>query len=108
MKPLLVAFFVLSHLVPAAAQAADPEGEWHMAARDYGNTRFSPLGEITPANLPKLSLAFTFSTGVLRGHEAAPVVADNTMFIVTPYPAPLLHDALFHAPPPPRSRSTVV
>ena len=66
--------------------SAEPDGDWRMAARDYGNTRFSPLGEITPANLNKLSLAFTFSTGVLRGHEAAPVVADNTMFIVTPYP----------------------
>ncbi|THC43277.1 methanol/ethanol family PQQ-dependent dehydrogenase [Massilia sp. Mn16-1_5] len=86
MKPFLAAVFLVSNLMPAPVPAAEPEGEWHMAARDYGNTRFSPLGEITPANLPKLSLAFTFSTGVLRGHEAAPVVADNTMFIVTPYP----------------------
>jgi PQQ-dependent dehydrogenase (methanol/ethanol family) len=85
MKASLAALTLLAGAaVPVLA--AEPDGEWRMAAHDYGNTRFSPLGEITPANLPKLSLAFTFSTGVLRGHEAAPVVADNTMFIVTPYP----------------------
>jgi lanthanide-dependent methanol dehydrogenase len=27
-----------------------------------------------------------FSTGVVRGHEAAPIVAESTMFIVGPYP----------------------
>jgi PQQ-dependent dehydrogenase (methanol/ethanol family) len=85
MKVYLAALSVLSGLaIPGIA--AEPDGDWRMAAHDYANTRFSPLGEITSANLPKLSLAFTFSTGVLRGHEAAPVVADNTMFIVTPYP----------------------
>ena len=34
----------------------------------------------------RLTAAFTFSTGVVRGHEAAPIVADDTMYIVTPYP----------------------
>jgi PQQ-dependent dehydrogenase (methanol/ethanol family) len=91
MKASLAALTLLAGIAAPAlaaepATASAPDGDWHMAARDYANTRFSPLGEITPANLPKLSLAFTFSTGVLRGHEAAPVVAENTMFIVTPYP----------------------
>jgi PQQ-dependent dehydrogenase (methanol/ethanol family) len=57
-----------------------------MAAHDYAGTRFSPLDQIDTGNVGKLTLAFTFSTGVLRGHEAAPIVADNTMFIVTPFP----------------------
>ena len=70
------------------AWAATPgdAGDWPMAAHDYASTRFSPLAEITPANAPSLKLAFTFSTGVVRGHEAAPLVVGNTMFIVTPYP----------------------
>jgi PQQ-dependent dehydrogenase (methanol/ethanol family) len=71
---------------PAAAQSGDAGGDWPMAARDYANTRFSPLEQITAANASTLRLAFTFSTGVLRGHEAAPIVANDTMFIVTPYP----------------------
>jgi len=57
-----------------------------MPARDYQNTRFSPLDQINASNVGTLKLAWTFSTGVLRGHEAAPIVADNTLYIVTPYP----------------------
>ncbi|TMH36726.1 MAG: PQQ-dependent dehydrogenase, methanol/ethanol family, partial [Betaproteobacteria bacterium] len=57
-----------------------------MPARDYASTRYAPLPEITRANVGSLKLAFTFSTGVLRGHEAAPIVAAGLMYIVTPYP----------------------
>src|SRR3954468_15591195 len=73
--------------LPALAQSKPSAGaEWPLAGKDYANTRFSELGEITPANVKNLKLAFTFSTGVVRGHEAAPVVVGNTMYIVTPYP----------------------
>ncbi|HEY2558976.1 MAG TPA: methanol/ethanol family PQQ-dependent dehydrogenase [Caldimonas sp.] len=61
-------------------------GDWPMAARDYANTRFSPLADIAASNVAALKLAFTFSTGVLRGHEAAPIVVGDSMYIVTPYP----------------------
>ena len=57
-----------------------------MAGKDYANTRYSDLGQITAGNVKNLRLAFTFSTGVVRGHEAAPVVVGGTMYIVTPYP----------------------
>jgi len=68
----------------SAQQPAD--GEWPMAARDHANTRYSPLGEITPANVAGLTLVFSFSMGVERGQEAAPVVVGNTMYVVAPYP----------------------
>jgi lanthanide-dependent methanol dehydrogenase len=70
----------------AAGAAAVSDGEWPMAARDFANTRFSPLADITPANAKQLKEVFNFSTGVVRGHEAAPVVVGDTMYIVTPYP----------------------
>ena len=71
----------------AGASAQQPaDGEWPMAARDYANTRYSPLGEITPANVTGLKLVFSFSMGVERGQEAAPVVVGNTMYVVAPYP----------------------
>jgi PQQ-dependent dehydrogenase (methanol/ethanol family) len=70
----------------ASAAAASDAGDWPMAAHDYASTRYSPLAEITAANAATLRLAFTFSTGVVRGHEAAPLVVGNTMFLVTPYP----------------------
>jgi PQQ-dependent dehydrogenase (methanol/ethanol family) len=73
--------------VVASAQPAPAAGaEWPMAGKDYANTRYSELVQITAANVKTLKLAFTFSTGVVRGHEAAPVVVGNTMYIVTPYP----------------------
>ena len=66
--------------------AAADDGQWVMAAKDYANTRFSGLGEITAANVRNLRVAWTFSPGVMRGHEAAPLVVDSTMYLVTPYP----------------------
>ena len=79
--PLLCAIAGLAH-----SQDPRKDGEWPMAARDYANTRYSPLADITPANAAQLKPVITFSTGVLRGHEAAPLVVGNTMFLVTPYP----------------------
>ncbi|HEY0335229.1 MAG TPA: methanol/ethanol family PQQ-dependent dehydrogenase [Stenotrophomonas sp.] len=74
----------LSAATPAGP--ASPPGEWPMATLDYANTRFSPLGEIDRQNVSQLKVAFTFSTGVDRGQEAAPIVVDDTMYLVTPYP----------------------
>lgn len=57
-----------------------------MAAKNYQNTRFSGLDEINAENVKNLKVAWTFSTGVNRGQEAAPIVVGDTMYVVTPYP----------------------
>lgn len=62
------------------------DGQWQMPAKNYASTRFSGLSEINTGNVNNLKVAWTFSTGVVRGHEAAPIVVNNTMYIVTPYP----------------------
>ena len=62
------------------------DGEWSMPARDYANSRYSGLAQITPDNAKNLHVSWTFSTGVLRGHEGQPLVVGNTMYLVTPYP----------------------
>ncbi|HEX4330525.1 MAG TPA: methanol/ethanol family PQQ-dependent dehydrogenase [Usitatibacter sp.] len=72
--------------VALAAPPPDEAAGWPMAAHDYANTRFSPLSDIDTSNAKELKLAFTFSTGVVRGHEAAPIVAGGLMYVVTPYP----------------------
>ena len=79
---------IATALLGAAAHATEPadDGEWRMAGKDYANTRYSALDQIKAGNVATLKLAFTFSTGVTRGHEAAPIVAGNTMYIVTPFP----------------------
>ncbi|TNC05234.1 PQQ-dependent dehydrogenase, methanol/ethanol family [Methylobacterium terricola] len=53
---------------------------------DYANTRFSGLDRITPENVGRLTVAWTYSTGVLRGHEGAPLVVGHIMFVHTPFP----------------------
>jgi len=57
-----------------------------MPAKNYASTRFSTLDQINADNVARLHLAWTFSTGLTRGHEAAPLVVNNTMYIVTPWP----------------------
>ncbi len=64
----------------------DPPGEWRSQARDYANTRYSALHQIDTGNAAKLRIAWTFSDGTENGHEAAPLVVDNTMYVVTPFP----------------------
>jgi lanthanide-dependent methanol dehydrogenase len=57
-----------------------------MPAKDYAATRYSGLRRITAANVARLRPVWTFSTGVLGGHEGQPLVVDHTLFVVTPYP----------------------
>jgi lanthanide-dependent methanol dehydrogenase len=60
--------------------------QWVRPAKDYASTRYSTLNEINGSNVKNLKLTFTFSTGLEHGHEAAPLVVNNTMYIVTPWP----------------------
>jgi len=70
----------------ASATISPEDGQWAFPAKDYASTRFSGLDQININNVKNLKLAWSFSTGVLRGHEAAPIVVNKTMYIVTPYP----------------------
>src|SRR5439155_1024206 len=71
----------------AALEPTPPEdGQWTMAAKNFANTRYSGLDQINTENASKLQVAWTFSTGLSKGHEAAPLIVNNTMYVVTPYP----------------------
>ena len=85
-KNALPGVFAAALLSTNVAAEPSASGDWTMVAKDYANTRYSELGQITAANAAQLTLAFSFSTGVLHGHEAAPLVVDGVMYIVTPYP----------------------
>src|SRR5262245_66540494 len=56
-----------------------------MPAKNFSAARFSSLKEITPENVRNLAPVLTFSLAVNKGQEAAPIVADNTMYVVTAY-----------------------
>jgi len=64
---------------------SDPNN-WAMQAGDYANTRYSKLDQINRDNIKNLRVAWTFSTGVLRGHEGSPLVIGNVMYVHTPFP----------------------
>src|SRR5580693_1084863 len=63
--------------------------QWVMPAGNYANTRYSTLKQITADNVGKLQVAWTFSTGVLRGHEGAPLVIGDMMYVHGPFPNPV-------------------
>ena len=63
----------------------DPN-QWVSPTGDYANRRYSELAQINKDNVGKLQVAWTFSTGVLRGHEGNPLVVDGVMYVHTPFP----------------------
>src|ERR1700676_3127684 len=83
----LIAMQVSASLADEALEklAKDPK-QWVMQQGDDANTRYSKLNQITAANVGKLQVAWTFSTGVLRGHEGGPLVVGDTMYVHTPFP----------------------
>ena len=87
----LLVFAVASANAQAAARTgawtygATP-GEWVMPGYDYGMQRFSPLKQITTANVANLKAAWSFSTGTLRGHEGGPLVIGTVMYVHTSFP----------------------
>jgi len=63
--------------------------DWVMPTGDYANTRYSQLKQITAQNVGNLQVAWTFSTGVLRGHEGGPLIIGNVMYVHGPFPNPV-------------------
>ena len=72
----------------AAGAPAGPaeDGQWTMPAKNYAATRYSGLTQINAQNARSLHPVWTFSTGVLAGHEGQPLVVGETMYVVTPWP----------------------
>nr|PZN77374.1 MAG: PQQ-dependent dehydrogenase, methanol/ethanol family [Pseudomonadota bacterium] len=64
---------------------SDPK-QWAAQAGDYANQRYSELKQINASNVNRLQVAWTLSTGVLRGHEGSPLVIGDVMYIHTPFP----------------------
>jgi quinoprotein glucose dehydrogenase len=85
--PLILAFTVQSSIATAA-----PEADWPAYGGDAGGTRYSPLTQITPANVSELHVAWTFRTGELgqgvkdwkrSAFEATPILYDGALYLTT-------------------------
>jgi lanthanide-dependent methanol dehydrogenase len=82
----LVAVVVSAPPLVHAATPSSEDGQWTMPAKDYAATRYSTLAQINAQNARTLHPLWTFSTGVLGGHEGQPLVVGDTMYVVTPWP----------------------
>jgi len=97
----------------ASVRVGDPaSNEWPTYGHDPGGMRFSPVTQITPANVSQLNVAWVYhmkpleaaavpaETGAgaqaqgrgrgrggsgLAGSETTPIVADGVMYLSTPY-----------------------
>jgi len=88
--------------VAASGAAAVPDGEWHAYGRTGFGQRWSPLAQITPANVGDLKLAWEFRTGDVRGRpgdpkettfEVTPLKVGERLFLCTPHQTVLALDA---------------
>jgi len=59
---------------------------WVMQTKDYSASHYSEMIDINANNVKDLKVAWSFSTGVLNGHEGGPLVVDGVMYVHTPYP----------------------
>ena len=87
--PLWLAALALPGAAMANADLAklikDPKN-WAMQAGNFENQRYSTLNQINKSNVKNMKVAWTFSTGVLRGHEGGPLVIGGMLFVHTPFP----------------------
>ncbi|TAM51727.1 MAG: PQQ-dependent dehydrogenase, methanol/ethanol family [Paraburkholderia sp.] len=75
-----------AHADPDLDRLMKNPANWASQAGDYANHRYSPLKQINASNVKNMQVAWTMSTGVLRGHEGSPLVVGDTMYIHSPYP----------------------
>ncbi len=87
--PLWLAALALPGAAVANADLAklikDPKN-WAMQAGNFENQRYSTLNQINKSNVKNMKVAWTFSTGVLRGHEGGPLVIGGMLFVHSPFP----------------------
>ena len=83
---LLVALPVVASANEELLKMQQNSKDWVMPNGNYSSTRYSELKQITKENVKHLQPVWTFSTGVLRGHEGGPLVMGDVMYVHTPFP----------------------
>ncbi len=67
-------------------EAISNPSNWAIWGGNYAGQRYSTLNQINKENVGKLQVAYTFSTGVLRGHEGGPLVIGDTLYVHSAFP----------------------
>jgi quinoprotein glucose dehydrogenase len=105
----VIAGFLLAVLIscqtPLDLPSGGPTADWPNYGNDPGGSRFSPLTQITPDNVNRLEIAWTYHTGdVSEGgegapatrattFEATPILVDNTLYVCTGFARAVALDA---------------
>ncbi len=93
MKKLMIGLLALPLSLNLAASHAAP-GDWVSYGHDAGGGRFSPLTQITPENVSKLTPAWTYhmnptpdvkTSGRVPTSTTTPLVVKNRLYLGTPY-----------------------
>src|SRR5260370_7643570 len=98
----IAGLFVFSTAAQANEQLqkmSDDPNQWVMPGGNYSLTRNSKLDQINPQNAKDLRVAWTMSTGTLRGHEGQPLVIGDMMYFESPYPNYIYPVNLHHTAP---------
>jgi glucose dehydrogenase len=61
-------------------------GQWTTPEGDLGGLRFSTLNQINTGNVKNLHAVVQMTRGIPHGHEGGPLMVNNRMYVVTPYP----------------------
>ncbi|WP_103336266.1 glucose/quinate/shikimate family membrane-bound PQQ-dependent dehydrogenase [Pseudotabrizicola formosa] len=84
------------------AMGADfPDGEWHQYGRTQYGQRYSPLDQITPANVNALELEWTYQTGDVKlpedvtetTYQVTPLKVGDSLYVCTPHNIAISLDA---------------
>ncbi|MGX9937537.1 methanol/ethanol family PQQ-dependent dehydrogenase [Advenella kashmirensis] len=75
-----------AHANDKLIELSKSDENWVLPGKTYSETNYSPMKQINVDNVKTLKPSWSFSTGVLNGHEGTPLVVNNVMYIHTPFP----------------------
>jgi quinoprotein glucose dehydrogenase len=71
---------VIVAAVVATVTQAQSLNDWSSVAKDPGGSKFSPLTQITPANVSQLQTAWTYDLGMGGAYTVTPIVISNVLY----------------------------
>lgn len=71
---------------PKLVELSKSNENWVMPGGNYSSQNYSPMTQINAENVKQLKTAWSFSTGLLHGHEGTPLVIDGVMYVHTSFP----------------------
>ncbi|MCG8379701.1 MAG: PQQ-binding-like beta-propeller repeat protein [Proteobacteria bacterium] len=84
-SPLIFIFLIITLSLPACSDKPHNDVDWPLYGNKYNNQRYSELAQINHTNVPRLKLAWKYTTGIKGTFQTSPIVKDGVMYITTPF-----------------------